>query len=674
MASGRYFAPLISKGFIPTMSFLYRKVRYRGKDKSGSQVFPISIYFDEEEIVFKLHAFQNELDADCGNSHNRVSSGQNPAYYFTEEIFCLPFTTSQDSLLTEVLIKMGSHSSIEELKDLTILPTCSQSTFSKQSLVNPDYESCDWPWKSYPLSYPAQEHYLTYQELLLDFLFDLYESEVFSTLENYHIICSRLRENPYMNAIITKAKYLCAKEWEKTVNTERWNKALLSVKGSYHLSKLIDSRIKWRDLLISPNSHQWITPEFIWFDDIETEFGKLENSPKEFWGKSGREGNKWLLQRNDFWTFIQYNVRGLFNQLSIGILTLLYLILLISLLYIFIKPPTDEFSITLPSGLRALFILTSFVVAFPLSILMERVIFAGLSIVSQVGNWLFSLTKNVKPFEPIRKKSLAFYQKIFWGINPDKEFLVRSGKTPYYRLRHLPQSIIRLTPLLRPKLLISSFLIWSYISTNDRFWNLDFQLGAFEIGLLCLLLILSILFLVDRYRQWVSHRVGFIRIGRIGLRTLSVLVLSLVYSFLIGLTLLSSSVETMVAKDGKLQKYVANKSGDVFDLDSLLHSPDSVLYRSITEDRLDSLLNRDGSKEIKKNLEKKLLNVVLPRTYRDTLQKENILIRREFFPKYPTYKVILYILPDMLLFYTFIAMGIGIIWELTTDKMGRKES
>ena len=106
-----------------------------------------------------------------------------------------------------------------------------------------------------------------YKTLFLDFIFDVYHSDVFENSPAFTQIKQHLEEIPFIQAIKRKAEFYYQVENNKS------DKKLVTFDStnSNYIDKLIKAQEDWLDILQEENSNKFINKDNKWFKDVETE-------------------------------------------------------------------------------------------------------------------------------------------------------------------------------------------------------------------------------------------------------------------------------------------------------------------------------------------------------------------------------------------------------------------
>ncbi len=108
---------------------------------------------------------------------------------------------------------------------------------------------------------------LSYKKLLLDFLFDVYHSDVFENDPAFTQIKQHLDEIPFIQAIKRKAEFYYQVENNKIGE----NLITFDSSNSHYIDNLINAQKNWLEILQEEGVHKIINNENKWFDDVETE-------------------------------------------------------------------------------------------------------------------------------------------------------------------------------------------------------------------------------------------------------------------------------------------------------------------------------------------------------------------------------------------------------------------
>ena len=122
---------------------------------------------------------------------------------------------------------------------------------------------------------------LLYRTLILDFLFDVYHSDVFDNCPGFTLIKQHLNEIPFIQAIKRKAEFY----YQVTNNQPIEKLVTFDSTNSNYIDNLIKAQENWLDILQEEDSNKFINSDNKWFDDVETEVKnvlKIHFDPKYF--------------------------------------------------------------------------------------------------------------------------------------------------------------------------------------------------------------------------------------------------------------------------------------------------------------------------------------------------------------------------------------------------------
>lgn len=567
------------------------------------------------------------------------------------------------------------------------------------------------------------------------FIHDFFQSNVFTEVPFYYLLESKLLNIPFIKAINTKYDFLFSQgqkklavdeinsiEGEQSTQEEtseniKENRRYYEQKLKYWKKRIKTASKAWLAIIRDPQYEEIIKPQNCWFEDIEDEHklifghkknGKLRYRPLQideatYLKEEAETSASWLLERKNLWEVFQITRKVIYQNPFNWMIVVLGIIIPIGLLWYF-------------KILSFPFTNTSFLFQFISILAIMPILLASMAIVERS----LSLIR-------------TFY-KAFKNIEVKNKYLV--GLEFKHFIKYA-DSLTKHITFFRPKILLSSFGVWTFIFASDRFWNIDFKIGFIEIALILILLTGAIFFMIAKFQKIIS---GPNKGKRLFYRIVPILLLGISYSFIIGFVEMSVSAEQALTKEKKLSHYFVDNEQVVCRLsktgrtnlfaqvpallkrnqdallriaDSLYKEPDSLkrslllqkreqfrdgtpdsilsLFRELAEFRSLSQKNilyqaiKDSLQPPKIteyqtilsmispiNLDKKLFEEVLPYLYvsnpgpnnqKSFLTKKNyfnFINRDELEVKYP-----FYILPDMLIFYTVIALSIGIFIDLS---------
>jgi hypothetical protein len=316
----------------------------RSKRKGGESDYPIYMTISSSSINFFI---QERLNQESTYKHT--------------ELFHLPLSTnlrSRDNLKN--LLKEFFNKPVQEVKFSSY--TC------RKNLDPPTYADLDFPEVivvSNHWNINSETFFITYRQLILDFLFDLEHSQVFINSPYYEKAEESLRQDLFFSSLASKYDFYYKKELLKkgkeayqkdevmrikevedgkmtNENLKKWQSNRQSV-----IKKLYDdyilARNQWLEIICSPGMDKIINPVNNWFTTIEKEHRNIyfkdnipenskfiknistTNESKIIWKNS----SKWFLRRYDFISAarLAMPIQGnLFLLLSLVLLMFVYIL------------------------------------------------------------------------------------------------------------------------------------------------------------------------------------------------------------------------------------------------------------------------------------------------------------------------------------------------------------
>jgi hypothetical protein len=499
------------------------------------------------------------------------------------------------------------------------------------------------------------------KNFFLDFLFDFFHSNVFTGNPYYEAIKNHLLTSPITNALIKKLEYSYYKEGVKS--------ELFATQKVYYEGRLENATKEWLALIRNKQYENVIHPNNCWFEPIETEHQQVfyENkhifkiikeiySPKPAFIESEAETSvQWLVGRYNLWEAFVLQFGFIFNCRSV-------------------------FSLLFAFGLFLLFVIEPFYKQVGLGEFMEEVNQVGDTIPLKI---ILCLTKIFIAFifGVIAENLLYFFGTlIFYSRKIESISKWHPKRSPAEWLLSIP----KLIEFFKPKILVASAVIWGFLFTSERFWNLDFNIGFFEFTIILVLAVSSFSVMVARFKPLLPIKDRGKQACRLFIRSSFLFLLSLVYSFILGIVTMSFNAESILTKDDFLKNYFS----EFYENENISNDDDDDDYKSrldtTTQNKLDTIfqvnqVSTDTSdtseiiailKEIQKprNVNKELFKNVLPnltvkgeslRNVVYIVNVDNEAKRQEF-----SYARTLYIFPEMLLFYTVVTVLISILAEI----------
>ena len=467
-----------------------------------------------------------------------------------------------------------------------------------------------------PPQYPA----FAKRQVFLDFLFDFFHKDSFRTHPEYYEIRAVLNANPLIAAIISKFDSFY---WlDALANTPEDNS---TEEYGFHLQRFKQAYRKWENLLLE-DTHKVIDSKQKWFKNPEDEFFDLRSEvkkrnlsriirhSKDEWSARSKR-SKWHFKRLDYCN----GFAALFPTYLLGriMVFLLLLLLLISLLSLLLGKDEET---------------------------------------SQLGLYFF----------------LGFIGVIGFMI-AILVFRKRSNRTVIDTT-----TIIEITKL---PLIIGSSAVWLFIYTSDQFWSLDLCFWSYSLFPVFIGLLIALLFLKNQIDGFL---VGQARSSRESiLRASFGIIVALLFSGLTGLVLSSRFTEKALQNKDFLTDYFegltrADALEERIQTDSLeeagiillellqnadspasIVSLDTVILQPESANPATVVLQQTGPSN--RITDEELYDELLPHLWVPGRKRQKVLSVISFSNGGENR---LRFLPQMILFYSFIAASIGVLVEL----------
>lgn len=264
MDSG-YFFKLRDEGNLLDKQILFSYTRIKSASKPE---YPVFLVFNMERIDFFFHG-------QIFNTKEKRIKENIPKYEFVENhLFSLNLHKGKEN----VAKLNNSFKELFNLKfpviaDLKIL-NAKENRQGNSHITYTDLKTFENKGEHKTQNKSDQNITLFYRELLLDFLFDVYHSNVFENSPVFTTIKQHLEEIPFIQAIKRKAEFYYQVE---NIKTEIDDKKLITfdTTNSYYIVSLIKAQKNWLEMLQAEDSYQFINEENRWFDDVETEVRKV---------------------------------------------------------------------------------------------------------------------------------------------------------------------------------------------------------------------------------------------------------------------------------------------------------------------------------------------------------------------------------------------------------------
>jgi hypothetical protein len=540
-------------------------------------------------------------------------------------------------------------------------------------------------------------------QVFLDFLFDFFHSNVFSTNSYYENIKNRLQTHELTKALIAKADYYYHRNLQDD-QLETATKTWLSLIRNKDYEKIIHPDNKWFEPIESEHFnvfYQGEEPKFKYpfLNDIAKSlillFTRKKSDIEIFLAVEAETSVQWLLERYHLWGAFVLQFGYIFSIgrniiIAIGFFLLLIFDLFnLTTLTVHLKSfyeLLNASSILSSKGYISCFLVfaTKMFLYFLAAVFIENIVYgiaclfkSILGIVNKfiayvfiaVFLWFFTsfllyLFAGMS-FKISNETPYCFALPCFWL------YLSLSEKLKFSPSRNFAEwllSIPKLIQFFKPKILLASAVVWTAVFTSERFWNLNLHIGLLEMAFLFFLGICSYSFMVAKFKPLLPIKDRRLQAWKIFRRASFIGLLGVIYSFLIGISTMSFSAENILTKDDFLKDYFSA----YYEGDSIGENYKNRLDAT-TQKELDAILSVQKPNSNTKNVNKQLFDTVLdslkhPTDINRKVMYKATLVGMERKELKELYQRNLYIFPDMLLFYTFITLLIGIFAEMGFGK------
>jgi hypothetical protein len=706
--NGRYFRENIYEkiGFVsPSKSYAYIPIPHQQEDLSPSysqQYYPINLILSKEAI----HFYQSNFLTDTTDNEFN--------YYQSNKFLSLPLknTTDLDNIvrqLGDVPFKDNKENIFVRSKDLTF------NLLGQQEKTDSDFLSrlLPKPVKDKEL---LQDKKYYYKVLFLNFLSDFFYSNTFNTHPDYNAIRKTLEENKTIQAILAKGnyKYCLVKNKELAQSSEclpktqkRWNDELHSATK------------RWHQLIIDDAYKDIITIENKWFLDKEsehTEVKRNKHTPLVFSTEELVSSVNWLNNRYNLFSAFQLqhsftrrkdvvktkktNRNRYFFSYGIAALFLLIfgaLCLDTSSIFNFIIQEWSGKALITHLSCLALFIISTCILIFNRRKLLEY---------RPANKPNYFLNKTNFHFKYIVLISLGIFSLLFLFTDFYCELLIfslflglvitflflstlfeRIFLTLYYLLssaEETTKTILTIPSFLgifRPRILVASASVWLAIYSFPQLWNIDFSIGILHKLFLLLLTGVLFAFVFSKLNSFVKAANKSVSFYRLLFRSSFLILLGLVYSVWLGIGATTNVVKNTFVKEA----YYKDFFQELDDSSKLIVRLDTAHYSETKELLIGSQVDSNTSQidkiesytRPKPNVNKVILKKYLTQL-KKTEDKDDARKAIYYFkvknPEYwnvneaapPLFEA--YIIPEFLIFYSFIALAIGIFIEMFFKK------
>lgn len=651
-------------------SWTYARIVKKMKENLSDD-HPISVLLFKTRVDFIFHGYPYAekqvaplTNSDDSNINNRESYIYN--YYTSGRIFSLPLNNDTSNELNNTLSNFEILKSGYPFHDF--IPLVDSNIYCKvplegdQKLKSGIRTSAYFEAVNFFFSSTTRETKQLYlPELLLDFFFDFFHSNAFHASPNFLSLRSYLLSHPFTKGIIAKLNYyyyrnlLDLNKNEATNiqddNQRKWQ--LAEEERKYFDKKGAEALEDWHSILQNPEYEKIINPKNKWFDDIESEVNKLFQDSQVFREtiqKKSEQIIQWKLNRYDLIGAFSLQFRKVFGLFSIIAIIVTPFVLIV----LFFHKKNIIYLLTQFDSSPEFFLLTTlsfFLLWLVVGVFLERSILVAGGLILWIFCWIY---------HPIKYKG-------FIGLRKTKEYFancITQGRRNLLSISHIFLSLPKLIRFFQPQVLLLSGVVWAVVITNEQFWlSLDFKFwNTFSIILWGGLIIGAAIFLSVYCDSLLPIENKLKKARKILKRVAIFFLIGSVYSFIIGGIGMSHAINKSLLKDYDLESYfLTEKVAKRIDFKSIT---DSLKVRKLLSEDLIS----SGSDN---NVPEKLFHQVLPYLYHDEKFERKVFLtsKTSLFPGtflQTPFKV--QVLQDMLIFYTFVCLSLGVILEVAWNK------
>ena len=659
MAFGYFFEPVANEWGGGPKAYFYNKAVRKNPLPNEINFFPISVVLTRYNIQFYFHGYRlNEVSANKDEAANKSISHSSirtkkeidknlpltDIYYSSSQIFQLPISEFTQDELTDELKRFrpkDESNNLDPLLDERLYEKV-EGVFSYKKLEEFEIISEKFP------------NGIFLPELILDFLFDFLHSEVFRTNPHYTILKEYMLKNPMMKIILQKLEYQFSVEKLKTLIVEKNNsleiedisegKQKNQVKRLESFEKnAVEATDHWVNLILE-DSGKIIRADNFWFQDIESEHKNVyKKKSKEFNSKKLSEKVKkkaedsvqWLLDRYDIIEAFRLQFKYLYTKVWSGGFSLpflLFLILLIVIVFGYIFGLNGivifEYGVHL-SKMRHIFYIFFF------STLLGLVFLSGVAL------------------ERIIQFVISFFTK-------------SKGAENKLTTSEVLLSIPKIINFFKPRIFLVSSGIWGIILVNQILWDIDFNLNVgFKRPILFVLVILTILFLFQKFDAYVKIIDKGKKFWNITKRTVVLLLIGMLYSFVIGFFGISYSINDNLYKKIGNPDYWSQGAYNQLEEKGKLYFNKKILKESDSR-KVNSILSKTDF-NISEHQLPEIMENVIPYLKFNGKRRVGPIIKLEIRLSYNSqWNIKFLVLQDMLIFYAVIAFCLGLIIEVGT--------
>ncbi len=657
---GRFFKPysVYADRDGETLACYYTKIR---RDKNSREEYPLSVALGRKSLSIYWHGHQKRVDA---SDHRTVED------YGVHRIFSFEFSPLHKEAFVQWL---GGKDLIPRELEKSGIYTAEKKE-SKRPATYSDVFFVS-PLKTKP---PKQNTPETgaLKEFFLDLLFDLQHSNLFTHHPHHDSLMGFLKSIPSAKGIMLKAEYLLHHRYLQLAKVEAQPNGQ---KIKFAEQKLEEACKKWLDFLRTKEGEASATPYWGWFEEEERKgrkntdgIGILEsaqqgwfegvekehdnifkNSDAGYLRKEAEDSVQWLLERYNLWRTYGLQIKRIFSPPS---KVLFGAVMLFLTLLLFPWLVSTMQSNPVHCSFWVMFVPSLLVAMSLCALVAERAIYLVFAFIRSIWNLFFEKTHK-------------------WLFYPSRDF--------FEAMLSLPKII----NTIKPKILLASGAVWTFLfaANFDFLWGLDYRFSSLKIIVLIFLVVGSLLFMMAKLNTMITHHDKSKRFWALIRRGVLVFLLASTYSFIIGLLGMSFTAEKRLTKENALSAYFQQfdsispgwmqntpynsyLSVEGFDSLEIITKPIKTTVDTALSEKKESDSIRIAAPARKGNIELEYFNKVLPHLYRDTASKQKVCFSRLMFSmkpeKPPPLPLRLFAVVEPLIFFTFVAVAVGILLEM----------
>lgn len=643
---GLYFSP-VDELTDETHSncFLYRRVKIKNR-------YPICLFFNEYSLSFCYNGLYP-----VDNGENEEEKNPSTLHYCSEELFSIHYNDS------DISRTMGKLYPIDDSNAVPYIKWGERDTFYVKEMEGID--NFFSPKEKAP-------EMLYFRHLIMDFLSEFHYGEsTFRRHPHYPALSKFMEESVFLKPLSAKMKYTAAESGLKQmglykddeVQLESWKKDIEN-----WLAIIRDSR--YSGVIAAGN---------VWFDDVENEYQTVrqhELLSDEALQREAGDAIQWYIKRHALWEGIALQYDRFFLKKGQNARTA-YLVGLSASIIILV--------VIACRTIRAEVLLEQ--LALNWLAFWGGVLFICLPLVNSVlrffwdlNKWRIGLTIGVASVLFLLFTIYSSTAIVFFFIGALLAFLASVGAIIAERVWYIFKSskfadtllsVTKIIKFFRWRLLVSSLVVWAFLSSSVQLADLDFAYMVGNRVFVFVLLVIVSLLLMGKLAPLAQLADKGEKIFRLFRRAFGIVAIGAVYTFAAGAWFTHQAAKSTFEKSDYLADYFVDTlvnhrlPENIRKLlrDSIIIAPvqgDSLLQVSPVEEKIDKIVTILHKQEQAAN--KRLKEEVLPHLYTDKSRVDPVLyvLKIKFWKK----SIDWYILPHTLVFYTFIALAFGLFLEI----------